>query len=215
MRNIIGAISLNEFKSAVPDFFTARGYIGAYRPVGTYTTPLIKNIFSNYPTGFWKEYIAKYLEDNTPIEEKIKEEESFIWDSKKNQGSFSDIARAYGIEYVCIFSKNGSSLQMANLSHGKDAEFLLKVQPFFQDYLSLFNEKYAHLKEQNTHTTLLSPREIECLKWTRGGKTIAEIGSILHILERTVKLHLHNTYNKMGVGNKTAAVAKAITEKII
>lgn len=56
----------------------------------------------------------------------------------------------------------------------------------------------------------LTEREVEILKWTVGGKTAWEVGSILKISERTVNFHLQNVMEKFGVHNKTHAAAKAM-----
>lgn len=57
----------------------------------------------------------------------------------------------------------------------------------------------------------LTPRELECLHWTAKGKTGWEIGQILTISERTVHQHILNAFAKLRVGNKTHAVAKAVS----
>ena len=54
----------------------------------------------------------------------------------------------------------------------------------------------------------LTPREAEVLLWVAQGKSNSEIGSILGSAESTVKKHLENVYEKLGVRNRTAAVAK-------
>jgi DNA-binding CsgD family transcriptional regulator len=40
----------------------------------------------------------------------------------------------------------------------------------------------------------LTPRELECLRWTMEGKTAWEVGTILSISERTAVLHLNNAH---------------------
>ena len=62
--------------------------------------------------------------------------------------------------------------------------------------------------------TALRPREIECLLWTARGKTAWEISMILKVSERTVTFHLGNAMRKLGVYNKTHAVAKMIATDI-
>lgn len=54
----------------------------------------------------------------------------------------------------------------------------------------------------------LTPREIDCLYWASMGKTSWEIGKILGIAERTANFHLSNSYPKLRVCNRQAAVAK-------
>ncbi|MFN2109037.1 MAG: LuxR C-terminal-related transcriptional regulator, partial [Anaerolineae bacterium] len=56
----------------------------------------------------------------------------------------------------------------------------------------------------------LTDREREVLEAVAQGQRSKEIASHLHITERTVKAHLTNIYNKLGVDSRAAAVAEAI-----
>jgi DNA-binding CsgD family transcriptional regulator len=56
----------------------------------------------------------------------------------------------------------------------------------------------------------LTPRELECLRWTMEGKTAWEVGSILGITERTTVLHLTNAAQKLNAINKHQAVLRAL-----
>jgi DNA-binding CsgD family transcriptional regulator len=56
----------------------------------------------------------------------------------------------------------------------------------------------------------LTPRELECLRWTMDGKTAWEVGAILGISERTAVLHVNNAMHKLGCVNKHQAVLKAL-----
>jgi DNA-binding CsgD family transcriptional regulator len=56
----------------------------------------------------------------------------------------------------------------------------------------------------------LTPRELECLRWTMEGKTAWEVGAILGISERTAVLHVNNAMHKLACVNKHQAVLKAL-----
>ena len=56
----------------------------------------------------------------------------------------------------------------------------------------------------------LTPRELECLRWTMEGKTAWEVGETLGITERTSVLHLNNAMHKLGCTSKHQAVLKAL-----
>jgi len=56
----------------------------------------------------------------------------------------------------------------------------------------------------------LTEREREVLEAVAQGERSKEIAARLHITERTVKAHLTNIYNKLGVDSRAAAVAEAI-----
>jgi DNA-binding CsgD family transcriptional regulator len=56
----------------------------------------------------------------------------------------------------------------------------------------------------------LTPREIECLKWTAQGKSSWDIGAILAISGNTVKFHVNSAMRKLGASSRAHAVIKAI-----
>jgi len=57
---------------------------------------------------------------------------------------------------------------------------------------------------------LLSPREVEVLKWSGEGKTAPEIARLLELNVRTVNFHIANAITKTGTTNKVAAMVAAI-----
>ena len=61
----------------------------------------------------------------------------------------------------------------------------------------------------------LSAREIEVLGLVASGASNKEIGQGLHISEATVKSHLNNVYQKLGVSDRTAAVTDALKRGIL
>jgi DNA-binding CsgD family transcriptional regulator len=56
----------------------------------------------------------------------------------------------------------------------------------------------------------LTKRELEVLSWVAQGKTNGEIAQILLLAPSTVRKHLENVYAKLGVGTRTAAVARVL-----
>lgn len=62
---------------------------------------------------------------------------------------------------------------------------------------------------------ILSPREVECLRWAAAGKTDTEIGVILSISARTTRFHIENAKKKLGVATRIQAVAEALRLKAI
>ena len=58
----------------------------------------------------------------------------------------------------------------------------------------------------------LSARELEILLLAARGLSNRQIASSLHVAEATIKRHLANTYEKIGVGSRGEAAKKALTE---
>ena len=72
----------------------------------------------------------------------------------------------------------------------------------------------AALQTRASHPAL-TPREIEILYVVAEGKRNKEIGAALSISEETVVTHLKNIFTKLGVNDRTAAVALAVRRGII
>jgi DNA-binding NarL/FixJ family response regulator len=58
----------------------------------------------------------------------------------------------------------------------------------------------------------LTEREVEVLRCVTRGMSNKEVGEALGISLQTVQVHLRNIYGKLGVGDRTEAVAFAIRE---
>lgn len=74
---------------------------------------------------------------------------------------------------------------------------------------TLLFEECPTVQASRPHSALrLTPRELEVLVEVQKGKHDAEIAASLGIRPRTVKKHLEHIYDKLGVDNRTAAVAE-------
>lgn len=61
----------------------------------------------------------------------------------------------------------------------------------------------------------LSQRETEVLRLAADGLTNTAIGHALHISPTTVKTHLMRVYEKLGVGDRTSAVSRALRQGLL
>jgi DNA-binding CsgD family transcriptional regulator len=61
----------------------------------------------------------------------------------------------------------------------------------------------------------LTPRELECLRWTMEGQTAWELGRILGIAEQTAVRHTYSATQKLGCVSKHQAVLKALRLELI
>ncbi len=60
-------------------------------------------------------------------------------------------------------------------------------------------------------TPRLTRREIQCLKWAAAGKTDGEIAAIVRIAAPTVRFHMINAADKLGVAGRSQTVHRAAT----
>jgi DNA-binding CsgD family transcriptional regulator len=68
----------------------------------------------------------------------------------------------------------------------------------------------AELRGPVVNNTFVLSAETECLRWCKEGKTNWEIAGILRISEKTVEFHLEKAMKKLGAGNRTTAVVRAL-----
>jgi DNA-binding CsgD family transcriptional regulator len=61
-----------------------------------------------------------------------------------------------------------------------------------------------------TAPTLLTPRELECLRWVLKGKSDTDIGEILAISHTTAHFHIERAKKKLGVKTRTQAAATVV-----
>jgi DNA-binding NarL/FixJ family response regulator len=59
----------------------------------------------------------------------------------------------------------------------------------------------------------LSAREIEVMSLIAGGHTNGEIASHLFLAEKTVKNHVRRIYSKLGVHNRSTAIAHWLSSR--
>ncbi|EOX4792188.1 LuxR C-terminal-related transcriptional regulator, partial [Vibrio alginolyticus] len=143
-----------------------------------------------------------------------------IWENELNvSNDFCDSAKDNGLAIGfsnAIHKPNGvSSLFSVCRSHecltekelNKISPYLIWVANLAVQILEKVNNEYAGI----VLTEILTPREIEILKWTTEGKTANEVAIILGITVRTVTFHITNAVTKLNSCNKTSAVIKAVS----
>jgi DNA-binding CsgD family transcriptional regulator len=111
-----------------------------------------------------------------------------------------------GISRVFYFSRRGAQGDFGE----RDSSLLELLRPF----LVAIRER-SELRQAATLTNgaSLTEREAEILHWVARGKTNQEIASLLFVSPHTVRKHLENAYEKLGVHTRTAAIARAFAHR--
>ncbi len=97
----------------------------------------------------------------------------------------------------------------------KDQARLRLVTEMVGPHMHLAMIRCAQSDASNGHESVveLSAVEAELIKWMSEGKTNWEISMVLKMSERTVRYHVSNLFQKLGVGSRTAAVAHYVSSK--
>jgi DNA-binding CsgD family transcriptional regulator len=111
-----------------------------------------------------------------------------------------------GISRVFYFSRQRAQGDFDE----RDRSLLELLRPF----LVATRERFE-LRQAATPTKggSLTEREAEILHWVARGKTNQEIASLLFVSRHTVRKHLENAYDKLGVHTRTAAIARAFAHR--
>ncbi|BBZ75958.1 putative nitrate/nitrite response transcriptional regulatory protein NarL (LuxR family) [Mycolicibacterium anyangense] len=62
---------------------------------------------------------------------------------------------------------------------------------------------------------VLTPRELEVVRFIAEGLSVPEISKQIHLSPATVRTHIHNLYEKLGVSDRGAAVAEAMRRRLL
>lgn len=85
------------------------------------------------------------------------------------------------------------------------------LSTFASAYKFLYIKLGSHQtrRGEDGESTALSSREVECLQWLASGKTLFEAATILGISERTLRYHINNARERLGVTTTVQAIVAA------
>ncbi len=139
-----------------------------------------------------------------------------FYEHVKNKGLGSGIALAVrGVrgEMLSVGFSNSEQLSSdRNLPVEQMGALYLSATAMFNRFLDIEEQRKF---EMQVETPKLTPRELECLRWSRSGKTSWEIAKILGISQATAIFHMKNAISKLGASNKTHAVIMAVELQLI
>ena len=125
------------------------------------------------------------------------------------------ITQAESYHFVRVLSREGSAL----LPMIEKEKFIWEDTDYKNQVLSecrQMAEAYPHyLREEQKNQIVLSANAVKILKLQAEGMSSAAIAQNMKLSEATVKYHCRETYRKLGVKNKTAAIAEAKRCKLI
>ena len=124
--------------------------------------------------------------------------------------ALASLTRAIGLAepegYIFVFIKEGAPLAALLRDVRSDDPMLMT---YTSRLLDASLELGLHPAPGQTLVEQLSDRELEVLEHLANGNTNQAIGDTLFLSINTVKAHTRNIYGKLGVNNRTQAVARA------
>jgi LuxR family transcriptional regulator len=187
-------------------------------PTSSHSAAMINTYPKEWNNIYKKERI---IEHDPVVNTGMKTTNPILWEDvySKNQEIW-ERSNGFGLKYGWSKSSLAPS-GMASLfsvcrSHEPLSQSEVKLKlPFLLWLSSVTTQMQAQHHTKDIPTYRLTQRESEVITWSANGKTSSEISLILGLSERTVNWHIKNVVEKLGVTNKTGAVAKSIRLSLI
>ncbi len=177
-------------------------------------------MLNNYSEAWQKHYHESgYLFSDPTVIHGRKSQKPLIWSEQAFSGARElwDDARTYGLKVGWAQSSLDGNGVGGMLSLSRSGEVLTPQELVAKESQMRWLVNFAHLslsrilldKTVNQSEILLTPRELEVLKWTADGKSAQETADILNVTKHVIDFHIKNAIVKLKTANKTAAVVKA------
>jgi LuxR family transcriptional regulator, quorum-sensing system regulator LasR len=178
---------------------------------------------TNFPTAWQRLYNERYYQID-PVALHCQEHiHPLVWDTTtfatEQQQEFFEEGCQYGLRSGIGFPIYGPQGQAGVLCLASDgaARYDVRVQASLSLLRDYACESYLKVSRSQASllSTLLTPRELECLKWVIAGKSSWETSRILSCSEATINFHISNLTKKFGVQTRAQAVVRAISEGVV
>jgi DNA-binding CsgD family transcriptional regulator len=128
---------------------------------------------------------------------------------------YQEVMRPLGVEYMARLWLDSSGASGARLEFDRatsdfqerDRAVLDLILPHLKQFLRNAARRRRSSSTPDGGAALLTPREHEIVELVAEGKRNAEVATLLWISPGTVRKHLENAYEKLGVHTRTGAVA--------
>lgn len=180
-------------------------------------------LHSNYSTVWRDRYDAEKFHHIDPtVSHCLNKSTPLIWSpglfASRRQKEMYEEATSHGIRSgisLPIHGANGELGMLCFVSDTRpDSHFHEKAMgnlptlSFFRDFVLESSLKF--MKPSRDNEISITPRELECLKWSAAGKSSWEIGNILRCTEANVNYHFGNIRRKFNTNSRQQAIARAI-----
>jgi DNA-binding CsgD family transcriptional regulator len=137
----------------------------------------------------------------------------FTCRQQRARGLWWHVERHFGADVVSLWLPAPAEgvLRRINLSSEKRGGIRdrdVRILELLTPHLVQLYRRAAVRRGARTHADGLTPREYEIMSHVGSGKTNKEIARILWLSPNTVRKHLENVFEKLGVSNRTAAASR-------
>jgi DNA-binding CsgD family transcriptional regulator len=174
--------------------------------------------------AYWQHYQdcppTCYPERGGDLRQVIKYSDFYSSRQWHNSGIYRDYYQAAGVEHrlMLFLPATGSApsngiLRLA-FSRGTGSDFSERDRAALTLLRPHLHQAYLDAERRRHPVPRLTPRQWELLRLLAAGHTNTQIARRLGISEGTVRSHLENIYERLGVSSRTAAVTRAFPDRV-
>lgn len=115
-----------------------------------------------------------------------------------------------GLGILCFVSDVAPDIRFRD-----EALHNLPALSLLRDFAFDTASRFTRFPDTSEDNPVMTGREMECLKWGAAGKSLLEIGKILHCSEYAVKFHFSNIRRKLKAKTRQHAIVKALRMGIL
>jgi DNA-binding CsgD family transcriptional regulator len=178
--------------------------------------------FLDNPDGFWENFwgcaSCSYPERTGDLRSVTTISDFYSARQWHSTGHYGENVGPAGLEHklqVCLPPSPphrqpgpGRSVQLA-FWRGRGTDFSSRDRTLVELLRPHLYEAYLEAERRRAATPRLTPRQRELLRLVAAGYTNRQVGSRLAVSEGTVRKHLENIYQRLGVSSRIAAVNRA------
>jgi DNA-binding NarL/FixJ family response regulator len=129
---------------------------------------------------------------------------------------YRDMFIDYGVDHelMCCLPTVGTRTRRLLFARGPGPDFDERdrtVLTLLRPHLVELHTRRTAAAERS-ETRALTSRQMELLRLVAAGKSTQQIADALFLSPRTVRKHLENIFERLGVTNRTAAVVRGLAE---
>jgi DNA-binding CsgD family transcriptional regulator len=175
--------------------------------------------------AYWKHYRAcqfcSYPDRTGDLRSVVKPSDFYSARQWHSSGMYTDCTRPQGWEHYLMLCLPEPALRTAGpgrhlrlyLSRGPGPDFSERDRALLVLLRPHLYQAYLDAEQRRHPVPRLTPRQNDLLRLLAAGHTNTQIARRLGISEGTVRTHLENIYEKLGVSSRTAAVIRAFPDR--
>ena len=174
-------------------------------------------------THYWDSRFCSYPGRTGDLRSAIKITDFYSTRQWHSTGMYADHDRLFGVEHslmLCLPEAPPGTIAGPErhvrlyLSRGPGPDFSERDRALLTLLRPHLHQAYLDAERRRHPVPRLTPRQKNLLRLVAAGHTNPQIARRLGISEGTVRTHLENIYERLGVSSRTAAVTRAFPDRV-